>query len=98
MSAPASAGQRLSSTGTLACATKTTGSFREKAQSACRVKGEHTSLRRRDAFQFQKGEAGFLEFRYFCAGVQDVADHEVQVRFVAETKYDFGFHRLQLPQ
>ena len=73
-------------------------SFCEKAQSACGVKSEQTPLRRRDALQFQKREARFLEFRDFRAGVQDVADHQVQMRFVAEAKHDFGLHRLQFAQ
>ena len=72
--------------------------FCEKAQRARGVKSEQSPLRRRDAFQFQKREARFFEFRDFRAGVQDVADHQVQMRFVAEAKHDFGFHRLQFAQ
>src|ERR1700733_1263853 len=56
--------------------------FCEESESAGGIECQQATLGRRDALQFQKSEAGFLQFGYFGAGVQDVADYEVQMRFV----------------
>ena len=49
------------------------------------MEGKQSSLKRRETLQFQKCEDCLFQFGYFRAGVVDMANHEVQMRFVSET-------------